>query len=140
MTSGLLVLTASLSADTTLSRWGRRTGTVLFALCLPVFGLSHFAYPKFTAQMIPAWIPARLFWAYFTGAGHAAAGIAILMNKFARLGSVLLAVMMSGFVLLLHIPDVIGNPDSRHAWTMLCMAMTLTGAAWIVAGSVLSTR
>ena len=56
--------------------------------------------------MIPAFIPAHLFWAYFTGAGHIAAGVAILTSVLARLGAILFAAMVSGFVLLLHVPRV----------------------------------
>jgi hypothetical protein len=40
-----------------------------------VFGLSHFAFAAFTADMIPQWLPERLWLAYLTGAGHVAAGV-----------------------------------------------------------------
>jgi uncharacterized membrane protein YphA (DoxX/SURF4 family) len=89
--------------------------------------------------MIPAFIPAHLFWAYFTGAGHFLAGIAMLTNVFARLAAILFAVMVSGFVLLLHVPRVIGEPGSRAEWTMLVIALTMTAAAWCAAG-VLSRK
>ena len=36
-------------------------------MSLPIFGLSHWAL-RVPADMIPAFIPAHLFWAYFTGA------------------------------------------------------------------------
>jgi uncharacterized membrane protein YphA (DoxX/SURF4 family) len=134
--AGALVLAAAQVPGTPFARWGMLVGKISFGVCLPVFGLSHWAYPQFTADMIPGFIPAHLFWAYFTGGGHIAAGVAILTSVLARLGAILFAVMMSGFVLLLHLPRVIGDPGSRTEWTMIVIAMTMAGAAWCMAGSL----
>jgi len=106
---------------------------LLFGVSLPLIGLSHFVYAKETAQMIPAWLPLRHELAYLTGAGHVAAGIAILLNILPRLAATMEAGMMGSFVLLLHIPGVIAEPTSRFQWTMLCIATAITGAAVIVA-------
>jgi hypothetical protein len=43
--------------------------------------------------------------------------------------------MVSGFVLLLHIPRVIHDPGSRAEWTMLVIATSISAAAWCAAGS-----
>jgi uncharacterized membrane protein YphA (DoxX/SURF4 family) len=117
---------------------GVHFGRRVFAITPLVFGLAHFLYAGFTASMVPAWIPGALFWAYFTGCGHVAAGISILTGVMARLGSTLLAVMMSSFVILLHVPRVVGDPGNRVEWTMLCMSLALSGSAWVVAGSFLN--
>jgi uncharacterized membrane protein YphA (DoxX/SURF4 family) len=130
------VLAAAQVPDTTFARRSILAARISFGVCLPVFGLSHWAYPQFTADMIPGFIPAHLFWAYFTGAGHIAAGIAILTTVLARLAAILFAVMVSGFVLLLHLPRVIGDPGSRVEWTMIVISLTMTGAAWCMAGSL----
>ncbi|MGH8189120.1 MAG: DoxX family protein [Steroidobacteraceae bacterium] len=134
--AGALMLAATQAPGTPFARWGLLIGRISFGACLPIFGMSHWAYPQFTADMIPAFIPAHLFWAYFTGAGHFVAGVAILTNVLARLGAILFALMVSGFVLLLHVPRVIGEPGSRAEWTMLVIAMTITAAAWCAAGSL----
>jgi uncharacterized membrane protein YphA (DoxX/SURF4 family) len=114
---------------------GVRCGRRVFALTPLVFGLAHFLYAAFTASMVPAWIPGALFWAYLTGCGHIAAAISILTGVMARLGATLLGVMMSSFVILLHVPRVAGDPGNRVEWTMLCMSLALSGSAWAVAGS-----
>lgn len=114
-------------------------GATFFGLMLPIFGIAHFLYIDFTASMIPAWIPYRTFWAWFTGAGHVAAGLAIVLGVIPRVGATLLAMMFSGFVLLVHIPRVIADADNRLEWHLLSTALLLTGAAWIVA-SVFSAR
>jgi uncharacterized membrane protein YphA (DoxX/SURF4 family) len=105
---------------------------ILFGLCPIVFGISHFVYADFTAQMVPGWIPAPLFWAYATGTAHLAAGIAIVAGIRVRLAATLLATMCGLFVLLLHLPRVIATPGSQLEWTMMFVALSITGAAWIM--------
>lgn len=105
-----------------------------------VFGTAHFVYADFTAAMIPGWIPFPLFWAYATGCFHIAAGLSILTGRLAPLGSSLLAVMFGCFVLLLHVPRVVHASESRLEWTMLAVAVSLTGSAVIVAASYRATR
>jgi uncharacterized membrane protein YphA (DoxX/SURF4 family) len=98
-----------------------------------VFGLAHFNYIDFTASFVPSWIPpSQVFWAWATGAGHLAAGLALVSGVQARLAATLLAGMMGAFVVLLHIPRVIGAPDQHVEWIMLAISSSLTGAAWLV--------
>src|ERR1700739_2128104 len=54
-----------------------RVAQVLFGLTCVFYGCSHFVYVDYTASMVPAWLPGRLGFAYFTGLGHVAAGLAI---------------------------------------------------------------
>jgi uncharacterized membrane protein YphA (DoxX/SURF4 family) len=110
----------------------RKIARMAYGLCAIEFGLSHLAYADFTSTMVPAWLPARLFWAYFTGAAHIAAGLAIASGLFSRLAATMLALMMASFVLLVHIPGVAAAPNDRLQWTMLAMALTLAGGAWLV--------
>jgi len=104
-----------------------------FGLCLAIFGLSHFVYADFTAAMVPAWLPQRLGFAYLTGAIHALNGACLLAGIRVRLAATIEALMMSSFVLLVHIPGVAQAPHDRLQLTMLGMASLLTLAAWLVA-------
>ena len=115
--------------------WSERAGR-LFGLCPVIFGLAHFGYAKFTASMIPGWLPAPLFFAYLTGACHMAGGLALIAGVVPRLAATLLAAMYATFALILHLPRVIAAPDERIEWTMLFIAVSLTGAAWIVRSTV----
>lgn len=108
----------------------------VFGVCAIVFGLSHFKFPAFTASMVPHWIPAPLFWAYVTGAGHTAAGLGIVTGRRARLAATMLTLMMGSFVVLVHLPRVLSNLGSHAEWTMLAVAATLTGAAWGVSRTI----
>ena len=145
MLCGAVTLTALTARGTALERsWLGSPGLVMtarigFGLACVVFGLSHFVYADFTAQMIPGFLPFRLALAYITGAGHLLAGLAILSGVMARLAAVLEAVMMSSFVVLVHIPMLVAGPKPEAMqidWTMLAAAMTLSGSAWIVARSL----
>jgi uncharacterized membrane protein YphA (DoxX/SURF4 family) len=107
-------------------------GRRLFGLCPVIFALAHFGYAQFTASMVPAWLPAPLFWAYLTGAGHLAGGVALIAGVLPRLAATLLAAMYATFALILHLPRVIATPGERIEWTMLFIAVALSGAAWCV--------
>ncbi len=103
---------------------------IAFGLCLLVFGLSHFVYLAFTAQMVPAWLPWRTGWAAATGAGHVLAGLAFLSNRGLKAAGPAITGMMGSVVVLLHIPRIVAEPASRMEWTMTSVALTLTGAAF----------
>jgi len=114
-------------------RWAR----LALGVCAPVFGVAHFIYADFTASMVPAWIPpSQIFWAYVTGWGHVLGGLSLLTGILPRLGAGLYALMLTSFALVLHLPRVIASPDVRIEWTMLAVALTLSGAAWSCAGTV----
>jgi uncharacterized membrane protein len=115
---------------------GTRLARLVFGFaCLPL-GLSHFVYTEGTAGMIPAWIPAHLGFAYLTGAGHIATGLAVLFGVLPRLAATCEAAMISLFVILIHIPGAAAEPSSRFAWTMVFVASALAGAVWAIAASL----
>jgi uncharacterized membrane protein len=125
-----------------IGRGGVRAAQCVFGLSCIVFGLSHFAYADFTAAMIPSWLPLRLGLAYATGIGHVAAGLGILFAVRPRLAATLEALMMSSFVILVHVPSLLTlpppgwAPSGRIQWTALFWAAALAGSAWIVAQSL----
>ena len=110
-----------------------RTG---YGLCAINFGLCHFVYVDITASMVPEWLPERHFWAYLTGIGHLAAGLALVSGVLMRLAARMLGLMMGSFVLLVHLPDTLAQPTSVAAWTIQFLALMLAGGAWLVGGVV----
>jgi len=117
--------------------WAAR---LLFGLCCLSFGVSHFVYADFTAGMIPSWLPGRLYWAYATGVGHCAAGLALLTLLLPRLAATAEAAMMSCFVLIVHLPSLwwqgeppFWGPDFRTRITLFFIAMALSASAWNMA-------
>jgi uncharacterized membrane protein len=114
---------------------GVRLARRLYAIGLPFVGLAHFVYAQAATDMVPTWLPARLGWTYLTGAGHIAAGLAVLFGVLPRLAAVLEASQITSFALLVHLPSVFGAPASRLQWTMLLIASSIASAAWIVAAT-----
>lgn len=114
---------------------GVRAARVVFALALPTIGLSHFVYSTQTVQLVPAWLPWRLGWAYLTGACSIAACVAILLGVKPRLAALLETVMLGVITLLVWIPAVIAAPGDRTPWTALVISAAIAGGAWVVADS-----
>jgi uncharacterized membrane protein len=112
---------------------GLRGARILLGAALIPCGVAHFAYAADTAALVPAWLPAHLGWAYFTGAGFIAAGVAILSAGWARLAALLATFMMAGFTLLVWLPGVAASPHSRLQWTALFISLAITAGAWVVA-------
>ena len=109
---------------------------VLFGIALPLIGQSHIVFAADTAGFIPKWIPAHIFFAYFTGIADIAAGVAVIFMVLPRLAATLSAVMMSLFTILIWIPAVVGAPTDRLSWTALMASTAISGGAWIVADSL----
>ena len=110
------------------SSWVARS----FGLALLIFGASHFLYARFTAVMVPGFLPFPLLLAYLTGAVHAGTGLLLIAGLHRRLAASVEAAMMASFALLVHLPRVFNEPASRLEWTMLLVALALTGSAWMV--------
>ena len=113
-------------------------GRVVFAIALVVFAVQHFQYAKFVATIVPAWIPARLFWTYFVGVAFIAAALAIVTTKMARTASVLLGIMFFIWVVILHVPRVAANPRDGNEVTSLLVALAMSGVSFILAESFAS--
>lgn len=119
-----------------------RAARIVFGLTCVFYGWSHFVYAAYTASMVPGWLPGRLPLAYFTGACHVAAGLAIIVGIVPRLAATLEAVMMSMFGLLVWVPSFFAQPRPSWAkppeqqWSELVVTLVLAVSAWVVAISL----
>jgi uncharacterized membrane protein YphA (DoxX/SURF4 family) len=138
---GLIVYAASARIDAALAARLTRLGQWVFGVCAVLFGGAHFFYMNLTAPLVPQWLPpSQEFWAYATGLGHIAAGLAILTGVRARLAAILLTAMYASFTPLVHVPILLAHPSSYFNWTENALNLALIGVAWVVADSLARPR
>ncbi|HTT05953.1 MAG TPA: DoxX family protein [Steroidobacteraceae bacterium] len=119
-----------------------RAAQIVFGLTCMFYGWSHFAYAEYTASMVPSWLPSPLGFAYFTGLGHLAAGIGIVVGILPRLAAISEAIMMSLFGLMVWVPSFWAHPRPEWAtppenqWSELVVSILLAASAWMVAASL----
>lgn len=107
---------ASLSAN-----WMDRVvlfGPVFIAAPMAVFGTEHYLDPSGVGRIIPAWIPAHLFWVYLVGTFLIVGGLSIAVQKYVQLSMGLFGVMLLCFEGLMHIPRVVAAPHNRLTWAL----------------------
>ncbi len=91
------------------------------------------------ATLVPAFMPGRLFWAYFVGVAFFAAAGGILYRLMARPAATMLGVMFFLFVILLHIPRIIGKSSDGNEWTSGFVALVSSPwLSWLSGFNILS--
>jgi uncharacterized membrane protein len=111
---------------------------VAFGLCAVAFGIIHFDALAQTAQMVPGWLPGSgRFWAVVTGLGHAAGGVALIVNFRARLAAYSLATMYLIIELLVWVPSAWPIHGDPVVWGGNAITIAIAAAAWVL-GDVLA--
>jgi uncharacterized membrane protein len=109
-------------------------GPVFVAAGLAAFGMEHLVATRSIMQVVPAWMPGRLFFTYFVGIALLAAALSLALKRYARLAALLLGVIFLLFVLLIHLPNVVVNPKQRLLWVIFLRDLSFAGGAWALAG------
>jgi uncharacterized membrane protein len=113
-----------------------RLARIFFAVSLLPIGLSHLVYVKETVELVPAWLPYRVGWAYLTGAGQIACGLGVLFSILPRVAAMAEAGMISLFTLLVWGPAILAAPKTRLPWTAFFISWAIASAAWVVAQNI----
>ena len=111
---------------------------ILFAISLVPIGLSHIVYVKETVELVPAWLPYRVGWAYLTGAGQIASGLGVLFSVLPYVAAWAEAGMISTFTLLVWAPAIFAASKTRLPWTAFFISWAIASAAWVVAQNITS--
>lgn len=114
---------------------GLRIAHTLYGLSLIFFGSAHFIDVKDTLSLIPNWLPAHLFWAYFTGCAFVAAGVAALTGICARLAVTLSVLQLTLFLVLVWLPIVATGSSNPFQWSETILNAALVAGGWVVAES-----
>ena len=111
-----------------------RVTRIGMGLCAVSFATAQAVYFKFTASLVPPWIPPNpSFWVVLTTIAFGLAAIATLINVKARLALRLMGAMTAAFGLLVWVPLLIAHPGSHGNWSEFALNFAITGAAWTVA-------
>ncbi len=111
-----------------------------FAIPLAVFGALHLAAVDFVLPGVPAYMPWRLFWAYFVGCALLAASLSIAIKIGVRWSGLLFGMMMFLFAVALDIPGAVANPHDRFGWTLAVRELAFAGGGWLLAASTMRNR
>jgi len=109
-------------------------GKILLGLSLLVLGFQHVLYADFIASMIPSWIPVRVAWAWVTGIALMMAGVSFLVNLKIAWSSFALGAMLSSWILILHVPRIISQPQNFYEWIYAFQALTIITSAFVLYG------
>ena len=112
-----------------------RAGPLFLAVFLIVAGIQHVWYRPFVTLLIPAYVPAPVFWTYFTAVALLAGGLGILWPRTARLAGNLAGLMIFLWVWMLHIPRALSGPAHANETAGIFEALALSGVALLVAAS-----
>jgi uncharacterized membrane protein len=103
-----------------------------FAIPLAVFGAEHLS-GGIPMDLVPPFMPWRLFWIYFVGFALIAASLSIATKVQVRWSGLLFGIMMFLFVAMIHLPGAV-NSGVRILWTIVIREMSFGGGGWVLAG------
>jgi len=118
---------------------GVRIARIVFGLAVLPVGLSHLVYAKITASLVPSWLPFRMGFAYVTGIGQMACGLAILFSIWPRIAALIETGMLTLFAFLVWGPDTWIAAAPKMAGTPAGVRFPLTAflITWVIGASAL---
>jgi len=110
---------------------------VFFALGLIGLGILSLVFGDFALQWqpVPAWVPARVFLAYASGAVMVVGGAGLLWKRTAVLSSGVLFVYSLLWLLLLKLPHVVMAPLQEFNWLGFGEIAVIVAGAWVLFAS-----
>ncbi len=107
---------------------------LIYAVPLAVFGLLHLMNGSAMSGIVPAFLPFKVFWVYFTGLALIAAAISIIAKKYDKLAALLLGIMLALFAFLVHFPGVLNPETMQMSMPSFLKDLALAGAALFFSG------
>ena len=132
---GAIALYAGTESSAARAQVFGRLARLGLGVCAISFALSQVLFLRFTADLVPKWIPPnQMFWAIFTTIAFALVALAILINRQARLALRLMTLMLLLFGVLVWVPRLIAHPKSHFNWSEFALTLLIAGATWMVTG------
>jgi putative oxidoreductase len=111
-------------------------GRIIFALPFAILGLNHFLFLDYYIGNLSSFIPLGPYTVMLTGIFLIMASISIIINKYVRISTILLAIMLLIFILSIHIPGLFNPQSWRVAFIELLKDTSLMGGSLMIAGMV----
>lgn len=111
-------------------------GRIIFALPFAILGLNHFLFLDYYIGNVSSFIPLGPYTVMLTGIFLIMASISIIINKYIRISTILLAIMLLIFILSIHIPGLFNEQTWRVAFIELLKDTSLMGGSLMIAGMV----
>lgn len=116
-----------MNAFLSLGRW-------LFAIPFAVFGMFQFLKSPEMVQQVPNYMPLPLFWVYLNGVAMIAAAICIIVGRYDKLATALLAIFLLIMIALIAVPrSISGGEGATLALMSMLKDIALAGAAMLYA-------
>jgi uncharacterized membrane protein len=113
-----------------------RVARYYFAVWIIPIGLSHMLYLQPSMDLVPSWLPGKVFWVYLTGIGQIASGLGVLFGVLPRLAAWAEAIQISLYALLIWLPAIVlGNQNLGPMFAHANRRLSLTAffISWIIA-------
>jgi hypothetical protein len=130
---GVFVFASTISSHPDKAVKIERSAYISYGICVITYSLYQLFYLKYTASLVPKWIPpGQMFWTVTTTIAFALAAIALLSGRSALLASRLLTIMLITFGLLIWVPACVIHPHEMSNWVENASNLAMAGSAWIV--------
>jgi hypothetical protein len=82
-------------------------------------------------DIVPPYMPWRMFWVYSVGCALIAASLSIATRIGVRRSGLLFEIMMFLFVAMIHLPGALRHPHDRFIWTIVFREMSFAKPSFI---------
>ena len=109
-------------------------GRILFALPFAIFGINHFIMKDYYLGIITSFIPLGAYTILLTGIMLIAVSISIIIKKYIKFSTIILAILLFLFIATIHIPHLISGNDQTITLIALLKDISLMGGSLMISG------
>ena len=113
-----------------------KIGRILFAIPFAIFGLNHFLFLDFYIGEVSSFIPGGSYTIILTGIFLIMASLSIILNKYVKVSTILLSILLLSFILTIHIPALFDSAKWQFALIELLKDTSLLGGSLMIAGMI----
>jgi uncharacterized membrane protein YphA (DoxX/SURF4 family) len=109
-------------------------GRVLFAIPFAIFGINHFLMTDYYVGQLTSFVPRGAYTILLVGVLMIAASISIIVKKFVKFSTLLLALLLFVFIITIHLPHLFEDADKTATIIGLLKDISLMGGSLMIAG------